>query len=323
MRCRWLATVFAITLLSVLAPATVVRAQSGTPAPGTGADSETLARRFFEDLLNQADSAAVDELLGPSFVFNVSATFASPPATVPGGDAFRDYVGGVHASFPDVHYTVNDVEVGSNEVVARWVVSGTHLGDFQGIPATGAPFTDVQGISVFRIEEGRIAEGWTVVDMSGLLSQLGVLPTASGVSPLAQASATEEQWFVLTFPGQPTRVVASGALQASGIVIDLLRLNRDGSFDNLATQIFSNGTLYYHGAGDFRLNLDPATCIGEGKVVGPFQITGGTGAYEAASGEGVALITLKIEFGRSDTGCSQIPTRAFGIARAGGSLDVS
>lgn len=313
---------FALLALSVLvltplllAPVATVRGQGGT---------ETLARRFFVDLLNRADSAAIDELLAPDFVFHQSAAYATPPAVIPGGAAFSDFVAGLHAAFPNVQYTVDDVVVEGDEAVARWTVSGTHEGDFQGIPATGKPFAGVNGISVFRVAGGQIAEAWTVVDSFALLTQLGVVAegTTEAANPAVLADANDERWFVLTEPGDPTRVVATGALEAAGIVIDLLRLNPDGSFDNLATQVFADGTLYYHGAGAFQLTMDPTTCIGEGKVVGPFEITGGTGAYAGASGEGVALITLRFFFDKTDGGCTQQPTRAYGVARAAGSLVV-
>jgi hypothetical protein len=62
------------------------------------------------------------------------------------------------------------------------------------------------------------------------------------------------------------------------------------------------------------------TCIGTGDVVGPFQITGGTGAYEGATGSGVALISLLFFFDRTATGCSQVPSRTYGLARASGNL---
>lgn len=313
-------SVLALTSLLLL-PVATVRGQSATPTgAGSTADAESLARRFFDDLLNQADSAAVDELLAPGFVFNVLATFASPPATVTGGDAFREFVAGVHSAFPDVHYAVESVIVEGNEAVARWTVAGTQLGEFQGIPATGKAFAGVNGIDVFRVEGGQIVAGWAVVDTYALLSQLGVLPAGGAVNPTVSASAGDERWFVLTTPGEPTHVVATGALAGAGIVIDLLRLNPDGSFDNEATQVFANGTLYYHGAGTFQLTLDPATCIGEGRVNGPFHITGGTGAYQDASGEGVALISLHLVFDKADGGCTQAPKQAYGIARAAGNL---
>ena len=57
-------------------------------------------------------------------------------------------------------------------------------------------------------------------------------------------------------------------------------------------------------------------------MVGPFEITGGTGAYAGASGAGVALIDLTFFFDRTPTGCSQRPSRIYAVAQASGTLTV-
>jgi hypothetical protein len=151
---------------------------------------------------------------------------------------------------------------------------------------------------------------------------VGVLCILAGQTGLASADTTNQRWLVLTRPGEPTHVVATGVVNASGTVSDVLTLNPDGTFDNLATQMFPDGNLFYHGAGTFALTLDPRTCHGAGDVVGPFQITGGTGAYEGASGEGVALISLRFFFDKTATGCSPFPARVYGVARATGTLTI-
>ena len=138
----------------------------------------------------------------------------------------------------------------------------------------------------------------------------------------ASANITNQHWLVVTSPGEPTRVEARGVVDASGTVIDVLTLHPDGTFDNLATQVFPDGNLFYHGAGTFSVTVNPKTCVGTGDVVGPFEITGGTGAYEGASGEGVALIRLRFFFGRTATGCSQVPAKTYGVARATGHLTI-
>jgi hypothetical protein len=150
---------------------------------------------------------------------------------------------------------------------------------------------------------------------------VGVLCVFAGLFGSASAEKSNKQkWLVLTRTGEPTKVVATGTINASGTVIDTLTLHPDGTFDNLATQMFPDGNLFYHGAGSFQLSVNPRTCIGEGDVVGPFQITGGTGAYAGASGEGVALISLRFWFDKTDTGCSQVPARVHGVAKAEGTL---
>ncbi len=144
----------------------------------------------------------------------------------------------------------------------------------------------------------------------------------AGAGPAAAQTSGEQNWVVITTPGAPTKVVASGVLNAVGTVRDFLTLNPNGTFDNLAVQTFPNGTLNYHGMGTFKISFDPRTCLGRGDVIGPFVITGGTGAYAGATGSGTAFITLTFVFNRNDDGsCVQgPPAQTFGVARAPGHL---
>jgi steroid delta-isomerase-like uncharacterized protein len=78
-------------------------------------------------------------------------------------------------AFPDQHTTIDDLIGEGDQVVKRWTWRGTHQGDFQGIPPTGKQVT-IQGVSVYRINNGKIAEVWWGYDSLGVLQQLGVIP---------------------------------------------------------------------------------------------------------------------------------------------------
>ncbi len=149
-----------------------------------------------------------------------------------------------------------------------------------------------------------------------------VLCVAAGLGSPASGAGGKQKWIVTTSPGQPTRVAAVGTVNAFGTVTDVLTLFPNGTFDNLATQEFPKGNLLYHGAGTYTFTLDPRSCVGKGDVVGPFEITGGTGAYAGATGSGVALIDLTLVFTRTPTGCSQQPAKVYGVAKATGTLDI-
>lgn len=75
-------------------------------------------------------------------------------------------------------FTVDDVIAEDDRVVVRWTNSGTHVGEFLGIPATGRSFT-ICGIDIYRIDGGRLDEHWHVVDQLSMLGQLGLLPGRS------------------------------------------------------------------------------------------------------------------------------------------------
>lgn len=74
--------------------------------------------------------------------------------------------------FPDVVSTIEDLIAEGDKVVARWRSHATHQGEYMGIPATGneVVFT---GISLYRIEGGKIAESWNAEDKLGLMRQIG------------------------------------------------------------------------------------------------------------------------------------------------------
>jgi predicted ester cyclase len=70
-----------------------------------------------------------------------------------------------------------------NHVVARWVVEGTHTGNFGDIPPTGVRVR-MTGIAIARITRGQLVEEYTNSDALGLLKQIGVIPEPPKVPPL-------------------------------------------------------------------------------------------------------------------------------------------
>jgi hypothetical protein len=80
----------------------------------------------------------------------------------------------VHHPLLPAHAELHELVVEANLVAARLVVSGTHLGDFMGMPPTGRSFT-VQHMHMYRVEVGTVAEHWACRDDLGQLAQLGLL----------------------------------------------------------------------------------------------------------------------------------------------------
>ena len=77
--------------------------------------------------------------------------------------------------FPDYHAELHEILVDGDLVVARLMVSGTHRGDFMGIPPTGDRVT-MEAIHIYRFSEGKLAEHWVARDDLGMMRQLGVVP---------------------------------------------------------------------------------------------------------------------------------------------------
>ena len=82
-------------------------------------------------------------------------------------------------AFPDFQMEVEDVIASGDKAVARVQVTGTHQGEFMGIPATGKSAT-VKLIDITRFgDDGLAREHWGVVDQLALMQQLGVIPAGS------------------------------------------------------------------------------------------------------------------------------------------------
>jgi predicted ester cyclase len=71
--------------------------------------------------------------------------------------------------------TIEDLLAEGETVMARWSCRGTHKGDLSGIAPTGKQFT-ISGVSIARLANGKMAEGWVNWDAQGLMQQLGVAP---------------------------------------------------------------------------------------------------------------------------------------------------
>ena len=66
-------------------------------------------------------------------------------------------------------------------MAVRWTGTGTHNSELNGIPATGNA-VEVAALTVHRMEDGKIAESWTVWDTLGLMQQIGAVPTQAAAA---------------------------------------------------------------------------------------------------------------------------------------------
>jgi steroid delta-isomerase-like uncharacterized protein len=136
-------------------------------------EHKALARRVFDDVLNGRNLDLIDELAASDYIEHNPL-----PGQRTGIDGIRDRYTIVLNAF-DPHFTVEDVIAEGDKVVLRWTNSGTHVGAFLGIPPTGRSFR-IPGIEIWRMESGKLAEHWDVVDVFGQLQQLGLLPQPNG-----------------------------------------------------------------------------------------------------------------------------------------------
>jgi ketosteroid isomerase-like protein len=133
------------------------------------AENEAVVRRFFEEFCNGRRAEVAEEIIAESYVaYGPQAPPAHGPAELKERvDLYQEAVDG--------HWDVKELLSCGDRVVARWVGSGTHVGELMGVSPTGRPI-EVDAITIFRLENGKIAEEWTVWDALGLLQQVGAVP---------------------------------------------------------------------------------------------------------------------------------------------------
>jgi len=132
-------------------------------------ENKALFRRWFDDVVNDNDYSAIDELLAPDYVSHFPG---APPVD---RDGHKGMVELFACAFPDWKEQIHDVIAEGDKVVIRVTAGGTHEGEFQGMQATGKVVT-ITGIGIARVENGRIAESWWDFDAMGLMQQLGAIP---------------------------------------------------------------------------------------------------------------------------------------------------
>jgi steroid delta-isomerase-like uncharacterized protein len=134
--------------------------------------NKALVRRFFDEVWNGRNLAAIDDLFEPDYVAH-----GRPPSLPPGPEGLKQRIAMTHSAFPDGRMTVEDQVAEGDIVVTRWTAHGTHQGEYLGLPPTGKQVT-VRGVDIDRVANGRIAESWDLFDQWGLMEQLGVVPSS-------------------------------------------------------------------------------------------------------------------------------------------------
>ena len=131
-----------------------------------------LARKVFEDVQSKGNTALIDELVTSDYVGH------TPFGDIHGPDGARQFDAMLRKAFPNYQVTVEDQIAQGDRVATRWTCRGTNKGEFQGMPPTGKSM-EVSGMTIFRIANGKLVEGWNIPDVYGVLQQIGALPVAA------------------------------------------------------------------------------------------------------------------------------------------------
>jgi predicted ester cyclase len=131
------------------------------------ANKETI-RRMFEEVINEGQLDKVDELFDPEF------TSETPQGTLD-RDAFREYVKAWRAGFSDIHCEVGDLVEEGDKVAWSVRATGTHDGEFMGIPATQRT-VDFDSLNIGEFRSGKGYRHKVLMNDLKMMSQLGVSP---------------------------------------------------------------------------------------------------------------------------------------------------
>lgn len=127
-------------------------------------------QRFLEEVINQGRLDAANELVEEDFI-----ELDPLPGQRQGREGLKEVIGMMRAAFPDMHWVAEETVAAGEKVVTRFKWTGTHRGDFLGIPATGRRVT-VPGVVIDGLNAGKMADSRILMDTFGLMQQLGVIP---------------------------------------------------------------------------------------------------------------------------------------------------
>ncbi len=129
-------------------------------------ENKQLARSFFEEIWNQQDEAAIDRFASPDVAGN-------DPDFGTGRDEFHAHWKSWVAAFPDIHFEIVDIIAEGDQVLTRWVLTGTFEGELLGAQGDGRKIR-VEGMSLDRFANGVLVAGFDGWDNYGFRKQLGV-----------------------------------------------------------------------------------------------------------------------------------------------------
>jgi steroid delta-isomerase-like uncharacterized protein len=131
--------------------------------------NKSLTRKLFDDF-NKHDLDALGRAHSADYVFHMAGM---PQST---WQAHRSMIEEFYKAFPDLSLAIEDLIGEDDKVTVRFVASGTNQGPFQGMPATGKKMK-IDAIAVQRFSEGKRVEEWLILDIMGIMHQLGAVPS--------------------------------------------------------------------------------------------------------------------------------------------------
>jgi steroid delta-isomerase-like uncharacterized protein len=133
--------------------------------------STTAFFKQFVQFINTADENLAQQLISPSAKFYVP----TQPEPLQGAKGYLAIVMMMRSGFPDIQWSLEEMISEGDRVAARFIMKGTHKGEFFGVPATGKPIT-VQAMNFYKLSGDQIIEEYGQPDIFGLMRQIGAIP---------------------------------------------------------------------------------------------------------------------------------------------------
>jgi steroid delta-isomerase-like uncharacterized protein len=137
-----------------------------------------------DECWNQGNLNAVSELVADNCRYH-DPVF---PSLSSGAENIKNHIQTCRNGFPDLMFTNDDTIAERDEVVEHWTATGTHKGQFLGMPPTNKKAT-VTGTSIHRIEGSKIAEVWSNWNLMSLMEQLGITAATQAQSNAPKAES--------------------------------------------------------------------------------------------------------------------------------------
>ncbi len=135
-------------------------------------DSKETVSLIIDEVFNKGNLSVLEEIVHPDY------RYESPTETMEGIADLRAFAQAFRSAFPDLHIAIDDQVAEEEKVSTRITMTGTHEGDFLGLPATGKK-VNLQGVVLSQLEDGLIKKEWELLDQLALLQQLGIVQSES------------------------------------------------------------------------------------------------------------------------------------------------
>jgi steroid delta-isomerase-like uncharacterized protein len=132
-------------------------------------DPKSLIRRLYDEV-SAGNLAALDELLSDDVIEHEQF-----PGLEPNKEGVKQFFAMFRSAFPDLRMEPHEMLAEGDLVCARMTVTGTHQGEFRGVPPTGKRI-EMEGIDIVRTRDGQAIEHWGVMDTMAMMQQLGAMP---------------------------------------------------------------------------------------------------------------------------------------------------